>query len=146
MQTSALRKKGKIEMQSELKAALQEFLRHWERETDGTLAMMRALPRDQYDFRPDTGGRSIGELGWHLAEVDAYVSLGIDQGEFKFDTSKPPHIERPRTIEALAPAFRVVHDEAVTRVALLQSHDWGRGIPDADGGLSSVCNPLLRQV
>ena len=84
---TALRKKGRIEMRTEL----QEFLRHWERETDGTLALLRALPTDQYDFRPDTGGRSIGELAWHVAEVDAYVSLGIDQGEFKFDTSKPPH-------------------------------------------------------
>jgi uncharacterized damage-inducible protein DinB len=137
-----LRKKGKIEMQT----GLQEFLTHWERETEGTLALLRALPTDQYDFRPDTGGRSIGELAWHLAEVDAYVSLGIDQGEFKFDTNKPPHIERPRTIEALVPAFRVVHDDAVTRVARLQSHDWGREIRYADGELWSVGDLLWRKL
>ena len=87
---------------------LQEFSRQWERETDGTLALMGALPPKQYDFRPDAGGRSLGELAWHLAEVDAYVSLGIERGEFKFDL-KPPHIERPRTVDALAGAFRVVH-------------------------------------
>lgn len=81
-----------------MQTELQEFSRHWERETDGTLALLRALPTDQYDFRPDTGGRSIGELAWHIAEVDAYVSLGINLGEFKFDKSKPPHIERvPRS-------------------------------------------------
>jgi uncharacterized damage-inducible protein DinB len=147
MQTSALkkkrlRKKGKIEMQTEL----QEFLTHWERETDGTLTLLRALPADQYDFRPDTGGRSIGELAWHLAEVDAYVSLGIDQGEFNFDTNKPPHIERPKTIGELAPAFRVVHDEAVTRVARLQTHDWEREIRYADGELWSVGNLLWRKL
>src|SRR5258708_33789004 len=128
IQSSALRKKGRIEMQTEL----QEFLTHWERETDGTLALLRALPADQYDFRPDTGSRSIGELAWHLAEVDAYVSLGIDRGEFKFDTSKPRHIERPRTIEALVLAFRVVHDEAVTRVARLPAPHWGREIRYAE--------------
>src|SRR5258706_724311 len=121
MQISESKKKGRIAMQTEL----QEFLRHWERETDGMLDLLRALPADQYDFRPDTGGRSIGELAWHLAEVDAYVSLGIEQGEFKFDTNKPPHIDRPRTIEALAPAFRLVHDEAVTRVAPPHPHDSG---------------------
>jgi uncharacterized damage-inducible protein DinB len=141
MHTSALRK-GRVKMQTEL----QEFLRHWERETEGTLALLRALPTDQYDFRPDTGGRSIGELAWHLAEVDGYVSLGIDQGEFKFDTNKLPHIERPKTIEALAPAFRVVHDEAVARVARLQSHDWGREIRYADGELWSVGNLLWRKL
>jgi len=48
---------------------LQEFSRQWERETDGTLALMGALPPKQYDFRPDAGGRSLGELAWHLAEV-----------------------------------------------------------------------------
>jgi len=77
---------------------LQEFVAEWERETEGTLALIRALPPDQYDFRPDPGGRSMGELAWHLAEVDAYLSLGIEQGHFKFDVVKPPHIERPRTI------------------------------------------------
>jgi DinB family len=63
-----------------MQTELQEFSRYWERETDGTLALMRALPPDQYEFRPDAGGRSIGELAWHLAEVDAYVSLGIERG------------------------------------------------------------------
>src|SRR5258707_5099423 len=125
---------------------LQEFSKYWEREIEGTLALLRALPTDQYDFRPDAGGRSIGELAWHLAEVDAYVSLGIDQGEFKFDTSKPPHIERPRTIEALAPAFRVVHDEAVTRVARPQSHDLGGEIPYSGCELLSIGNLLWRKL
>jgi uncharacterized damage-inducible protein DinB len=133
MQTPALRKKGGIEMRTEM----QEFLRHWERETDGTLALLRALPTDQYDFRPDTGGRSIGELAWHL---------GIELGELKFDTSKPPHIERPKTIEARAPAFRVVHDEAVARVVRLQSHDWAREIRYADGELWSIGNLLWRKL
>jgi hypothetical protein len=51
-------KKGRIEIRTEL----QEFLSHWERQTDGTIALLRALPTDQYDFRPEKGGRSIGEL------------------------------------------------------------------------------------
>src|SRR5260221_8787898 len=146
MQISESKKKGRIAMQTELQTELQEFLRHWERETDGMLDLLRALPADQYDFRPDTGGRSIGELAWHLAEVDAYVSLGIEQGEFKFDTNKPPHIDRPRTIEALAPAFRVVHDEAVTRVARLSSHHWGRRNRYADRQHWRNRKLLLRQL
>jgi len=69
---------------------LREFSKQWERETEGTLALLRALP-DQYDFRPDAGGRSLGELAWHLAEVDAYVSLGIERGEFRFEIKPPQH-------------------------------------------------------
>ena len=77
---------------------LQTFFHAWDKETDGTLALLRALPADQYDLRPDSGGRSLGELAWHLAEVDAYVSLGIERRSFAFD-GKPPHIERPRRDE-----------------------------------------------
>lgn len=120
---------------------LQEFLSQWEKETDGTLALLRALPIHQYDFRPDAGGRSLGELAWHLAEVDAYTSLGILQGEFKFDV-KPPHIERPRAVEALAPAFRVVHEDAVARISRLQPADLDREIPYADGKPWSIRNLL----
>jgi uncharacterized damage-inducible protein DinB len=128
-----------------VRTEFQEFSKHWEQETDGTLALMRALPPDQYDFRPDAGGRSLGELAWHLAEVDAYVSVGIDRGEFKFDV-KPPNIERPKTIEALAPAFRVVHEDAVARLARLQTTDLGREIRYADGQLWSIRNLLWRKL
>jgi uncharacterized damage-inducible protein DinB len=124
---------------------LQEFLAEWERETDGTLALLRALPIDRYDYRPDAGGRSIGELAWHLAEIDAYGSLGIEQREFTFPV-KPAHIERPRTIEALAPAFAVVHDDAVARIARLQAADLERDIRYADGELWSIRSLLWRKL
>ena len=125
---------------------LQEFLSEWARETEGTLALMRALPPNQYDFRPDPDGRSIGELAWHLAEVDAYLSLGIEQGHFKFDVAKPPHIERPKTIEALAPAFRVIHEEAAARIARLREADLERELRYADGELWSIRSLLWRKI
>ena len=111
---------------------LQEFSRLWQIETRGTLALLRALPLDSYDFRPDPAGRSIGELAWHLAEVDAYVTFAIERGTFAFD-QKPPNIQRPRTIEALAPGFEVVHADAVARVARLTDADLDRSIQNADG-------------
>jgi uncharacterized damage-inducible protein DinB len=54
---------------------LERFLKTWDREAENTLKLLRALPASQYDFRPDQGGRSLGELAWHLAEGDAYMSL-----------------------------------------------------------------------
>ena len=68
---------------------LEMFLSAWDREAEGTLKLLRALPPTQYDFRPDAGGRSLGELAWHLAEGDAYMSHGIDSGGFAMD-AKPP--------------------------------------------------------
>jgi uncharacterized damage-inducible protein DinB len=111
---------------------LQHFLQEWDQQTQGTLALLRALPVDHYDFRPDADGRSLGELAWHLAEVDAYVSLGIQQRLFKFDV-KPSHLERPKTIEGLAPAFQVVHEEAVARIATLRPEDLQEEITYTDG-------------
>jgi uncharacterized damage-inducible protein DinB len=116
---------------------LREFSRQWEHETEGTMALLNALPRDQYDFRPDAGGRSIGELAWHLAEVDAYVTLAIERSEFDA-TVRPPNMERPRQVDALASAFRVVHDDAVARVARLRPSDMDREIRYADGTLRTI--------
>jgi dienelactone hydrolase len=107
---------------------LAEFSNQWANETRGTIALLRALPVGQYDLRPDVGGRSMGELAWHVAEVDAYVTVGIAAGEFRFEV-KPPHIRRPKTIPELAPAFEVVHGDAVARVAQLQPADLDREIP-----------------
>ena len=94
---------------------LEMFLSTWDREAENTVKLLRALPATQYDFRPDPGGRSLGELAWHLAEGDAYISYGIDVGQFTMD-AKPPNIERPRTVEALAPGYERIHREAVARV------------------------------
>src|SRR6476620_10944805 len=68
---------------------LERFLELWNREAEKTVSLLRALPVDQYDFRPDAGGRSIGEMAWHLAEGDAYNSLGVESGGFD-PGMKPP--------------------------------------------------------
>ena len=111
---------------------LQEFLTAWTKETDATLALLRALPQDSYDVRPDEGGRSVGELAWHLAEIEAYISLGVERRSFVF-AGKPPHLDRPRRIDELAPAFRIVHDDALGRLAGLEDGDLGDEIAYADG-------------
>jgi uncharacterized damage-inducible protein DinB len=111
---------------------LEMFLGAWEREAESTLKLLRALPPAQYDFRPDAGGRSLGELAWHLAEGDAYMSHGIDQGSFTVG-GKPPNIERPRQVAALAPGYERVHREAVARIRKLKPEDLDRTVPFFDG-------------
>ena len=106
---------------------------------------MRALPVEHYDLRPDAGGRSLGELAWHLAEVDAFVSLGIARRDFTFK-DKPPRLERPRRVEELAPAYRVVHDDAVERLAALQESDLDTDVRYADGQLWTVRNLLWQKL
>ena len=107
---------------------LEMFLSSWDREAANTVKLLQALPTAQYDFRPDPTGRSLGELAWHLAEGDAYMSFGIERGQFTM-SEKPPNIERPRTVEALAPGYERVHREAAARIRSLTPSDLDRTIP-----------------
>jgi uncharacterized damage-inducible protein DinB len=102
--------------------AVESFIAVWDREAQKTVDLLKMLPSGQYDFRPDAGGRSLGELAWHLAELDAYVSYGIANGAFAEDV-KPPNIKRPMTIEELAPGYKRVHEEARERVRNLKPID-----------------------
>jgi uncharacterized damage-inducible protein DinB len=104
------------------------FLEAWQREAEKTLKLLRALPATQYDFRPDAGGRSLGELAWHLAEADAYPSFIIETGQFNIEM-KPPNLTRPRKVEALAPGYELVHQEAVARIRKLKPEDLDRPTP-----------------
>jgi uncharacterized damage-inducible protein DinB len=114
---------------------LEFFLAWWDREAANTVKLLRALPPAQYDFRPDPGGRSLGELAWHLAEGDAYISHGIEQGQFSRE-SRPSNMERPRTVEALAPEFERVHREAVARIRKLAPEDLDRTIAFFSGPMT----------
>ena len=124
---------------------LEEFCARWTEEMNGTLALLRALPVDQNDFRPDANGRSLGELAWHLAEVNVYVTFGIERGGFRFEV-KPPHMERPKTLPQLAPAFEVVHRDAAARIAELKPSDLDREIPYVDGTSLRIRDLLWRKL
>ena len=114
---------------------LERFLVSWDREAENTVKVLEALPPTQYDFRPDPSGRSLGELAWHLAEGDAYISYGVERGEFTME-SRPPNIERPRAVEALAPGYQRIHREAVARIRSLTPEDLDRSIPFFTGPMT----------
>ena len=94
---------------------LESFLGKWEYEGKNTERLLAALPTTQYDFRPDPKGRSLGELAWHIAEIDAYMSDGVVSGGFDFNR-KIPGLERPRVIAELAPGYKRVHRAALAKV------------------------------
>ena len=115
---------------------IESFIKVWEYENQNTIKVLESLPAGQYDFRPDPAGRSLGELAWHLAEGDAYMTNGIEAG---FGSgSKPPGIERPRTIEGLAPGVKRIHADAVARVKKLKPEDLDREVTFFDGSKMKV--------
>src|SRR5213593_3479351 len=107
---------------------IDRFISAWDRYADDTVKVLKALPVAKYDFKPDPEGASMGELAWHLAEVEAFFSYGVEMGRFDMGL-KPPNLERPRTVEALAPGYERIHAEAVARVRKLGDGDLDRKIP-----------------
>src|SRR5215813_5293171 len=115
---------------------IETFFAVWDREEEKTVQILKTLPPGQYDFRPDPSGRSLGELAWHIAEVDAYVSFGVATGVFPPDT-KPPNIQRPMTIEALAPGYERIHQQARERLRMMEP-DFEREMKFLDGSSRTV--------
>lgn len=107
---------------------LKELLMVWDVEFGRSKKLISALPHDKYDFRPDPTGRSLGELAWHLAEGDAYMSQVAEVGEFRMGGPKPPNLERPKTIPEIHEKIDVVHRDAVERVEKLTSEQLARTI------------------
>src|SRR5207249_3060305 len=103
----------------------------WDMEARLTTQLLEALPTDQYDFRPDPEGRSLGEMAWHLSEIEGYVSFGISKGAVTFQEA-PPNLKRPREVPLLAPGYRRVHEEAVARLANLTEAQLDVELPFAD--------------
>jgi uncharacterized damage-inducible protein DinB len=110
---------------------LDRFRAVWDMESGLTVKLLEALPDDQYEFRPDPGNRSIGEMAWHLAEIEGYITLGIANGAVTFQAA-PPNMQRPREVRQLAPGYQRVHQEAVARLANLTDADLDREIPFID--------------
>jgi uncharacterized damage-inducible protein DinB len=88
-------------------------------------------------------------MAWHLAEGDAYNSLGIEKGGID-PGMKPPGIERPRTVAELAPGYERIHADAKARIRNLRPEDLSRQIKFFDGSeratIDILWNMLLHLV
>ena len=127
---------------------LDRFLSTWEYESDLTKKLLTTLPKDQYDFRPDPEGRSLGELAWHLAEIEGIMTtIAV---KWDFSAPKPAGLERPRTVGELATGYERIHEQAVERVRGIRPEDLDRTFPFFGGQSISVrdvlWSPLLHHL
>jgi len=117
----------------------------WNSEAATTIRVLEALPPDQYDFRPDAKGRSIGELAWHLSEIDACLTFGIAEGRFSLE-DEPPDLKRPREIRLLAPGYRRVHEQALARLSEVRDDQLDRMVTFFDGRQLTIRDILWEQL
>jgi uncharacterized damage-inducible protein DinB len=111
---------------------LDTFRAVWNAEAETTARLLESLPQGQYDFQPDPKGRSIGQLAWHLSEIDACLSFGIALRRFRLE-DEPPNLKRPREISLLAPGYRRIHEEAIARLADLEPEALNETVAYFDG-------------
>src|ERR1700730_17748468 len=86
-------------------AALLEEMGPHNEGPDGTPLPMHIEARPGGRWYRDLG-HDNGHLWGHGQAIKR--SYGIDSGRFAMD-AKPPNLERPRTIEALAPGYERIH-------------------------------------
>ena len=116
---------------------IQTFLKTWEYESNGAIRVMESIPADKYDFRPDPKGRSLGEMAWHLSEIDGCLSYGIV--ERRFDLADDlPELKRPKESHLLAPGYRRVHELAVERLRNLKVEELDVQVKFFNGALMTV--------
>lgn len=114
------------------------FRQTWNAEAANTIRLLEALPSDQYDFRPDPKGRSIGELAWHLSEIDACLSFGVAERRFRLEDDPPGLSPRPRQVDQLVSGYRRVHQEAVARLEALGDEQLDERVTYFDGSAMTV--------
>jgi uncharacterized damage-inducible protein DinB len=68
------------------------------------------------------------------------MSFGIENRGFAMNM-KPPNMERPRTVEGLAPGYERIHQEALARIKKLTPEDLDREI-EFFGGPVAIRNIL----
>jgi uncharacterized damage-inducible protein DinB len=113
---------------------LQTFLDAWEHDAKGAIRVMESIPEKQYDFRPDPKGRSLGEMAWHLAEIDGFMSKGAASGVFDFN-EKLPELARPKEVKLLAPGYKKAHELAVARIKGLKPEAMYEEVKFFDGSM-----------
>jgi len=117
---------------------VEQFIELWEHESGLTRALLGTVPKDKYDFRPYPEGRSMGELAWHLAELEAIFSSMARDRSFK----KPEGLVRPRTVPEIVSGYERIHRESVERVRVLRPAELDLEFPFIGGRSISVRNVL----
>jgi uncharacterized damage-inducible protein DinB len=76
---------------------IDDFLKDWEYESESTLKMLNNLTDDSLKTKVNSGGRSLGFLGWHLtetiSEMPGRTGLKIFTPDMShYDSNNPLHL------------------------------------------------------
>lgn len=101
------------------------FIRRWEQEYPGFLAVIRALPADKLEYRPHPRSRSAGELATLLVSIEqSCVDLCTTQ-ESSYSTSMRWHpSDRSATLKEMVEAYERHHRLLAQKLITLDERMW----------------------
>ena len=74
----------------EAKVLLEHYLPSLTMEWETTKKILRALPADNMDYRPDPKARTATELAWHIVSSDIWFLEALTKDEFAMDEKNQP--------------------------------------------------------
>ncbi len=101
------------------------FIRRWEQEFPGFLAVIQALPFDKLEYRPHPRSRSAGELAALLVSIEqGCVDLCTNQ-ELSYSTSMRWHpADRSATLEEMIAAYERHHHTLAQKLQGVDDRIW----------------------
>jgi len=101
------------------------FIRRWNQEFLGFLAVIRALPADRLDYRPHPKSRSAGELASLLVSLQhGCIDLCTTQ-QSAYNTAMRWHpADHPATLEEMVSAYELHHKALAEKLNRLDDKAW----------------------
>ena len=125
---------------------IETFRQVLDREAQKAHQVILSIPPDRYDFKVDPDGRSLGQLAWHLSEIEGCISFDIEAGcDFSY-AHEVPNMKRPTDVASLASGYKRVHNEAMARLSNVTNEDLDRDVTFADGRPMTLRDVLWNEI
>ena len=99
----------------------QFFLKCWQEEYPTFLKVLRALPADRLDYRPDPRSRSAGELVWlQVLEKRCWFEL-LETGKINWKVTAPAG-----NLAEMLSAYEQAHQDLLPQLADVDDDSWDR--------------------
>ena len=125
---------------------IETFRQVLDREAQEAHQVILSIPPDRYDVKVDPDGRSLGQLAWHLSEIEGCISFDIEGGcDFSY-AHEVPNMKRPTDVASLASGYERVHNEAMARLSNVTNEDLDRDVTFADGRPMTLRDVLWNEI
>jgi len=98
-------------------------------ETPAFIRVLKAIPRNRTDYRPDPKARTAAELAWLLAAEEAAMVTLLKDGVAEWQESKPP-----ADIDKVVAAFEKSSADVNQRLEHLDEAAWDKKVKLMIGG------------